>query len=615
MTFYGNPNAKITAIDTSGGITCSRTSGQTPCPIQVSAGAITCTGTIVDTAGNVLAAHSVAPTQDLEFSWDFGDPGSTDTLVVRGGPRRGQTVDTNSGQIGHMAVHWYRSAGTYTITLTIRGKNGSGFTTATKTQNVTVTTFNPSAGTWYFDSAAAGGGDGSIGAPFNTVAQITTKAVRNTQLWIKAGSSWDGTDGIDISRTGFGNGPLRIGKYGTGANPKVRISSGTNLCLKMDSNGSGATTYVDIVVSDIDFERGGSKTLNLVLFLISNPNATISDIYLDGCNLVSDNTSGDGGYWITFQWSTDGSLVSNFGIRGGSITATATDTAKNVGFFGGARNWNFFSNISNVTGTGGNALLDHHFYPDCQNYNLFQGIKFGSGPTRNYCLNCNWDTISGALETAQHWLISECEMTGTDFAHDGSDATGHTDKVRFSDFVCERNDIHDLNQGGALFYNIISYTNRDNRSWNVKNSSVEPAANQADNLLTLFRGRIYRNYEYRASNPNGQPAYEFVEGGHLTLEQQITDNVIQDALTAAKCIGVYATDQQSAGSLIDRNQYWIPNDADSKGWYDNTTAKTFAQWNAFGFDVNGLVADPIWLDPANGDFTPFRRRVRLTATA
>src|ERR1017187_4811943 len=82
VTFKGNPNVTITTIDVSGGIACSRTSGKTPCFIQVS-------------ASNITADTTPAPYEDLSYSWNFGDPPGTETFT---NPVTGATVNANTDQ-------------------------------------------------------------------------------------------------------------------------------------------------------------------------------------------------------------------------------------------------------------------------------------------------------------------------------------------------------------------------------------------------------------------------------------------------------------------------------------------------------------------------------------
>lgn len=115
QAFRGNPFPTISAIDVSGGIAINgRTTGPNQFFVQVS-------------ACNVTATGSDRPYEDLEFQWNFGDPAGTETFT---NPANGQTVNANTDQYGGGATYCYRRAGTYTITLTVRGKNGSGFATA-----------------------------------------------------------------------------------------------------------------------------------------------------------------------------------------------------------------------------------------------------------------------------------------------------------------------------------------------------------------------------------------------------------------------------------------------------------------------------------------------------
>ena len=91
-------------------ISVSRTSGQAPVFMHVSA-----SGTTFDGLGDAY--------QDLEYRWDFGDPAGQETITH---PVTGAMINANSGQTGPEAVYVYRQGGSYTITLTVRGKNEAG---------------------------------------------------------------------------------------------------------------------------------------------------------------------------------------------------------------------------------------------------------------------------------------------------------------------------------------------------------------------------------------------------------------------------------------------------------------------------------------------------------
>jgi len=154
-------------------------------------------------------------------------------------------------------------------------------------------------------------------------------------------------------------------------------------------------------------------------------------------------------------------------------------------------------------------------------------------------------------------------------------------------------------EGVMLFSCAESLTVRDNNIYGCDGGRIYVPSTT---LFATFGGRLYRNNIYRT---NGQASGSIIEllTSTWTQPQQITDNVIYDTEVTAKIVALIAADH--AASLIDRNQYYAPSDADTpdKAWFDNATAKTFAEWQALGFDVNGSVADPGWTDPANGDFS------------
>jgi hypothetical protein len=88
-----------------------------------------------------------------------------------------------------------------------------------------------------------------------------------------------------------------------------------------------------------------------------------------------------------------------------------------------------------------------------------------------------------------------------------------------------------------------------------------------------------------------------------SLRWEITDNEIYDARPDAKprVLEINIADQRRAGSLIDRNKYFVPS-GDGKFLVDKAMRISFAQWQAAGFDRNGQVVNLNWRDPANGKF-------------
>ena len=220
-------------------------------------------GTRALSAGTAVAI----PYEDLEFSWNFGDASGQEVFTR---PTDGASVNANQ-QTGPEALYCYRNAGSYTITLTVRGKNGSGYTTATFTQAINVSAFSASNGVRYID--AVNGNNNWLGtAPAPTPAGKPTNgpwkdltaaslhaflgATGNKALYIAQGSVITGPGAAPGINLGITNGTSnwRIGSYvgasGPGANPIINISSGSNNVINLGNPGNSGTRD-NIVVSNI----------------------------------------------------------------------------------------------------------------------------------------------------------------------------------------------------------------------------------------------------------------------------------------------------------------------------------------------------------------------------
>lgn len=576
LMLRGNPYSVISAIDTSGGIASSRTSGDVPCFVQVSASAITATGTS-------------KPFEDLEFFWDFGE--GAEYFI---NPRNG--IRTNARyQYGPEAAYVYRTAGSKTITLRCRGLDSNGdYVTETKTLGITVSAFS---GTEYwFDSVD--GDDGNNGTspstPKQTMSALIALLGNDTKFNLKRGSTW--TDQLAITAAAYDG--LRFAAYGSGANPKIRTTSEN--ALSMTNGGSSSPRAKnDIVFSDIDTIRTDSAA---AIYISSGGNSTaeMSHIYFDKCNSEGESSSGG----IVVQMETGAPNAVGFGVWGGSIANPAiADQGARFGCYGGAKSW-FFVVGAPISGGGSNTTLDHHIYPTTRYHSLYKWIEFGDGPGRNFCINTNYNQVGETLEYADYHLISECKLSGTLRAWDAGNGDGDPSLSRFRNFVVDRCDLSGLT-GDALFIAPCAETMtiREPRVWDCNGGRWFAPPSPLDDICELTLTGLEG---YRASGSGA--LVEFV--GTWTTAQIIKGNTFVDLRSTAEIIKLVTSDHVSAGSDIDENIYYMPNDMTV--FNDNATLKTFTQWQSSGMDANGENSDPGFIDGANGVFNVAAGKVEFS---
>lgn len=630
--FQGNPNFFATSIDTSGGIYNSRKLGfsgtqtiYTPAFVHVSAKKMLASGAFKDTAGNTLSQFTVRPWEDLEFRWDFGDPDSTEIFTR---PTDGATVNSNI-QAGPDAVHCYRTAGSKTVTLTVRARNsdGSGFVEAQVQDTFTVVAysalgksiryvdFNNGNDAW--NGQAPQFVSGTTG-PKKTYAAIRAYAVDNANvngldLRLAQGSVFEGTNDATWQWAGL---PFctnwRISDYvgasGAGAKPKIRkvATSGNKNALW---NFVGRNNVCSNVV--IEFDHNGQAVTDVI---VAAPAGTTHcwDHYYDNTDFIVINAiaaslgSNPGVYGLAGAGgdiTLDGEVcphegtVTNHGLW--NCTSDFSGTGKcssNQVFMGCGKFWFVYGGI-----WGGGAMeaddFEHQFYCNVWRHSTYKWVGFRPLGTvfseRGVAFNINWDVDIGDDLTCQYVLISETAFPGNaaNTAHECSNGSG-SGTVQFRNVVAEKN-----SYSGFTHVRIVStlrtksYTWRDNRAWD--NTQLVFLAQQEDESGMYY---CYRNkIDIRAAGTGAGIDYRLVSG----VAFQHTDNIIVSRRSTGKVFyGFGWTDMAIRNPLIDRNSYSPGTSGQQLFADEESVVKTFAQLQAVPYEINSTIGvAPGWPDP------------------
>ncbi len=232
-------------------LSASRTSGVAPLAVHFDASATTSTAT-------------TRPFHDLDYAWDYGDPGSGVWSTS------GRSRNEDTGAIG---AHLFETPGTYTVALTVRDATG-----ASDSETVTITVTDPNvvfAGT----NTICFSRDGNFtGAPAGAQQTTTTNwdTIANAlgtgkRVLLKRGQAWNFSG---TKRNLTFNGPGILGAFGTGNRPVIRFTSAGDRVFWL---GTGTTPgqfhdfrFMDLEIDGDDYERGfiwSEGTVNNVTFL------------------------------------------------------------------------------------------------------------------------------------------------------------------------------------------------------------------------------------------------------------------------------------------------------------------------------------------------------------
>ncbi len=216
---------------------------------------------------------------DLTYSWDFGDPGSGNWAT--GASHHSKNIDT-----GFVSGHVYNEPGEYVVNLKVSDGTSVGSAAPVTITVISAETTWPGTKTVCVRASSSGSWNGCPGG----AAQVTTsdfdQALSSSSYCDTDGQSrrclFRAGDSFSVSTdTRFAsNGPVMIGRFGSGADPRINIPSGTKTRLFL----GGSSTHQKII-ADLDIHGTDEPDQNF--YKISGQSQYVLILRVDMRNLHS----------------------------------------------------------------------------------------------------------------------------------------------------------------------------------------------------------------------------------------------------------------------------------------------------------------------------------------
>lgn len=546
------------------------------------------------------ATGSSNPYDQLHYEWDFGD---TDAASIAANatvhPVTGDAINPNTDQAGPEARYMYRTPGSYTVTLTVTARDTSGSITDTDTTTLAVTVTAWSGTDMYFDSV--GGLDanaGTIGSPRQTAAAFEAwlEGGVGRRALLKCGSTFTSSSLIRLRSTGR----KWIEPYGTGAKPIINQTAsisidgtdnnmadmvirgvvlngnGNNVTLLQvlgSSTAAGASPALrNVRIIDVDFRQTGgtsSVTSNMVNFGFNR----IQDVCMWGCT-----------------W--DGANIDAYTLL---IKTDGTDTTPTPMLFQSVVGCSF----QGCEAIGPGLTLDHYIYSTgYREHTLIRWNSFGVTSGLNFCLNLN---CTDAGVDTPYMLVDGCNLSGTINGIDLSNAGNDPADGQFDNVIIQNCGIH-IGQIGTQGWGIygtciLRVVVRDCLFWGNPDGDLNILDPDVD--YNWYRNKQWVDF---GSNTGRQVGFFQSGQGGRFLYNEIhalgtgTGNLIWEIPIA-----------DAANYTFEGNQYYAPefiDGAEVKPFKQAGGARmTMTEWTDDYFSGDVLYDDPLWIDPANGDFS------------
>lgn len=498
--FNGNPNVTITAIDTSGGIACSRpsspsTAGAIPCFVHVS-------------AKNIIATGTSQPYEDLSYSWNFGDATlGVETFI---NPVTGATVNANTAQTGPEAAYVYRTTGTYFIVLTISGKNSSGYISTTKTLTVIVGAWTPT-DTVYADANSGGTNSGTLSNPYTSMSSLNAGisamgSSKRVQINLARASNFGGAGGASAGMIlPNGTSSFRVSPYGSGADPIITVNGSTSAINPGTFLGGGGRD--DLVFQNITLTNASGFTGTQLFGVVwAGTPTSYTNVYVDNLTLTDTIAPSSFANYLISGGHSSTPIVDGWGVWKCTITSPLNSTLNRMGITfqpagtTASNSW-FFVMGGSIAGACGSNVLDHHIYPIVRYNSLYCWVNFGASGAganqRNYCINIDWNNTAGGdsqgtLQTAGYINISGCYFSGALRTVDAGNSINIPLTVQFSNMVFQNNAISNLNSSNDFTFGCaVNFTLRDNNIWNSTGVFVPSGTVTGVGNWKFYRNKVY----------------------------------------------------------------------------------------------------------------------------
>lgn len=558
-------------------LSATRTSGVSPL------------GVVFDATGTTSPGTS-RPFHELDYSWDFGDPGSTFVNAKRcsgtGLPcaansdcPTGETcanVNANTAK-GAIAAHVFElppgvTSRVYTVTLTVKRPNGQS---AQATQTITVNEFS---GTTYYVSNSTGD-DANTGLSPNVPFKTWDKGVSvlflsngPRRLLFNRGDTYDAPSAFAGSRSiGNKTGPYVLGAYGTGPKPIIQSLHGsTTLELKPSST--------DIRVMDLDFRGPPPGTAGGTCLAVCTKCLYLRSDFNEYANSIR-----------AASGTTVGTMIVDCRIRnqddyGVYYTASGTNTPPSL--------IAFLANV--IDGSTKEHLIRTYITKSLVSFNTFINGS-DRGTQLKWCAAGETAQLKSELSIISDnlWLSPTLTYGLCSVGPENSSS-----RQLVEDIIIERNYF----DGGSDTTRDAIHSWGGNRITVRNNVFVEMRAwiqfhSPVYNFSTWIDWDISNNTGYRALNADTMVIRANNPGN--TAQGMVIRNNICSVTNAATSV-VYALQMPftTVSEVTSSNNIWhFPAAATRPLFNVENAANTFTSWQALGKDANSLTTDPQFRAP------------------